>query len=332
MTPIIALPPVGENLYSCLCVCGNAGTIQDVVVYVCADDLTEAGNACHSACVAQSCDLAQTPPGPDVIDYEGCSTGSEEQAYKAAGGIPNSSEASLDYPNVSHATLTYFGHGPTTIEVGGDVKFTGGCESGTCPISFNLMYFTPDDFTITDTNNTQIQVTDVYILNDGEMAGSQTDTLFTIPSTQVRLLVNGYMNTVKQSLVFSPAQDVSGYYVPSTGEFSLSAHFFSGTDLDLELDLEGAATSRPPVAHAGSPQQATANAVTGTARVTLNGSGSSDLDGDLVEIAWFEGSTYLGSGTTLGVYFGVGAHTVTAVAIDATDKWNSADTTVTVVP
>ncbi|APR88423.1 hypothetical protein A7982_13772 [Minicystis rosea] len=282
-------------------------------------------------------DVCETQYGCAAIDsyveeyeYESCTTGSEGRGYKVAGGVPNSSEASLNASR-SLATLTYWGHGPTTIAVGGDVKFTGGCERGTCPISFNLMYFTPANFTITEIDDTQIQVTDVFILNDGEVAGRQTDGLFTIPSAQVRLLVNGYVNGLKQSLVFSPAQDVSGVYVPSTGRFGLSAHFSSGTNLDLQLDLEGAATSRPPVADAGPPREVTADTATETATVTLDGSGSSDLDGDLVEIAWFEGGTYLGSGTTVGATFGVGRHTVTAVAIDAADKSNSADTTVTVV-
>jgi hypothetical protein len=330
--PITPAVNAGSNLYVCDCFCGfDSEGVQPII---CADDAYEAESVCSGQCNAVGCTLGGAIL--DVIDYEGCygggggSGGAEGAGYKVAGGIPNSSEASLSL-TASHATLSYFGHGPTTIGVGGDVMFTGGCERDTCPISFNLMYFTPDDFAITEIDNTQIQVTDVFILNDGDIDGLQTDGLFTIPRTQIRLLVNGYMNGLKQSIVFSPAQDVSGVYVPSTGQFRLSAHFSSGTSLDLQLDLQGTATSRPPVADAGPPQEVTADSSTQTARVTLDGSGSSDLDGDLVEIAWFEGSAYLGSGTTVSATFGVGAHTVRAVAFDAAGKSNSADTTVTVL-
>lgn len=63
----------------------------------------------------------------------------------------------------------------------------------------------------------------------------------------------------------------------------------------------------------------------------LDGTGSSDLDNDLTEIAWYEGTTYLGS-IAPTVNFSTGVHHVTAYAIDATQKWTSAKMKVIVLP
>ena len=103
------------------------------------------------------------------------------------------------------------------------------------------MHFTPDNFSITAPDNSLITVTEAFILNDGVMATTQSDTWFTIPARQVRLIVNGYVNGVEQSAMFVPPpdQDVSGFYVPSTGEFGLSAHLQQEGWLDLEFNLRG---------------------------------------------------------------------------------------------
>jgi hypothetical protein len=57
-----------------------------------------------------------------------------------------------------------------------------------------------------------------------------------------------------------------------------------------------------------------------------------DVEDEVVGIHWYEGSSYLGSGTTLGVSFPIGDHTVTAVPFDGSSKWSQADTTVRVLP
>jgi len=318
----------GSDRWQCACLCGNASVSKQEVVEVCADDDFEALEACNEGCLAiGTCIFTGTKA---KLDENYCpATGGEP--YSLSGGVPNSSEASFGSGNF--ATVTYLGQPSMTVDVVGDVSFTGGCETGTCPIVFNRMYFATDDFSVTAPDNTTISVSDVFILNNGLIAGTQTNSDFTIPSSQVSLIVNGYANAAQYSLVFfpDPSQGVSGFYEPSSGKFNLSAHFFQGGGLlDLEFELEGEATSRPPVANAGPPQTVFADPVTETAEVTLDGSGSSDLDNDLEKIHWYEGTTYLGSGTDLEVEFGVGTHTVTAVAIDATDKYHTADTTVTV--
>lgn len=318
----------GSTEYICSCVVGdNNGGLQQQPYfgYICAD----AGNAA-STCVGMCSNHGGamtdvSPGGPDMCP----SGGTGGQGYRLSGAEPNSSQANVD-SIVSLATVTYNGQ-QQAVQVGGNVAFTGGCERTSCAISFNQMYFTAANFSVRDVTGSVINVTSVHILNDGAMAGTQSANHFVIPSAQIQLLVNGYTNGVHRTAVFSPAsgQDLSGDYIPSTGSFALSGHFYSSTE-DLQLNLHGVATRRPPVANAGPSQGVTARSTTGTATVTLDGRGSSDLDNNLVEIRWYEGSTYLGSGTTLAVNFGVGTHTVTAEAIDATHMWNYANTMVTV--
>src|SRR5262249_13546454 len=56
--------------------------------------------------------------------------------------------------------------------------------------------------------------------------------------------------------------------------------------------------------------------------------GSSDPDGDLDHVSWYQGITYLGTGFTLSYTFTPGVYTVTAVAVDRAGKTSSATTTV----
>jgi hypothetical protein len=258
-----------------------------------------------------------------------CASG-QSDGQQLGGGVSNASVAILDHAT-SLATISYSNSLPQTVHVSGDVMFTGGCERVSCGISFNYMVFTPDNFTLTYARTTT-QVTSIVVANDGVMVGSELANYFSIPSTQIKVLVNAVTNGVHQTLEYVPAQNLSGYYSPSTAEFRLSGHFYStsGTAADLQLDLHGEATSRPPVANAGADLRAYADLL-GGATVTLNGSGSYDLDNDLAEIRWYEGRTYLGSGTTKAVRFSRGTHTVTAEAIDTMGKWSKDTATVTIM-
>ena len=323
-------PPAGPDLYTCTARCQDGtgpdylkssdGYCSDSANYQsdCTQLLTNGGTACNTYTYV-------------LVQAGGC-PGGTAQGYGLSGGVHNSSEASLDYDE-SFATLSYNGQPEMILHVSGDVKFTGGCERVSCGISFNHMRFTTDDFSVT-VSGTVYQVTDILILNDGVMAGSQAANSFSIPSAQVKMVVNADKDGVHHVLEYTPVsgQNLTGFYRPSTGEFRLSGHFYStsGTASDLQLDLHGTAWSRPPVANAGPDQTVVRNPLTNLASLTLNGSGSSDLDSDLMEIRWYEGSTYLGSGTTKAVTLGLGTHTVTAMAIDATGKSSTDTVTVTV--
>src|SRR5262249_20558324 len=72
--------------------------------------------------------------------------------------------------------------------------------------------------------------------------------------------------------------------------------------------------NHPPVANAGPDQ--TVGATDATALATVDGSGSSDPDGDALSFAWFEGSTPLGTTARLTIPLAIGAHTLTLQVTD----------------
>jgi uncharacterized repeat protein (TIGR01451 family) len=73
--------------------------------------------------------------------------------------------------------------------------------------------------------------------------------------------------------------------------------------------------NKPPVANAGT--DITAECVNGQASVTLDGSASTDPDGDTpLTYEWKEGATVLGTGQTLGVTLATGSHTITLKVTD----------------
>ncbi len=102
----------------------------------------------------------------------------------------------------------------------------------------------------------------------------------------------------------------------------------------IDSDETGSATTsvdfsiykRPPEAHAGLDQ----TVMVGT-KVSLDGSGSSDPDDDIVSYDWYEGSTFLGSGKIIKYTFPLGNHKVRLVVTDSFGQTDSDEATVTVV-
>ena len=84
--------------------------------------------------------------------------------------------------------------------------------------------------------------------------------------------------------------------------------------------------NQPPVADAG-PDQVVPCLETSVV-VTLDGSRSSDPDGDTLQFQWFEGGASLGTGTTLSHSLALGSHLVTLRVTDPDGA--SADDTVTI--
>ncbi len=319
-------PPYGSGgqVWNCGCACPDA--FQDFEAKVCGNDAYQASGNCVGRCSQSGCFKAYVH-GP--TGESGCG-GIEGQGLWSGPG-PKSSEVKLD-PENSFADVTLWGE-PATVRMGGEASFTGGCETGRCSIDFQHIYLAPGDFSLRGPEGTEIVVKDLTLLNSGVIAGTQVDGVFAIPSEQLSLLVNGNVNGASRSyqLTLDRGQEFSGFYVPSTGKFGITARFLDeGESIELALDIRGRATARPPVADAGRPQEVVADRGSGAARVTLDGSASIDFDDDLAEIQWFEGDRRLGSGARLDVELGVGRHTLTAMAIDATEKIDTADTDVTV--
>lgn len=74
------------------------------------------------------------------------------------------------------------------------------------------------------------------------------------------------------------------------------------------------ADNSPPVARAGSDQ--TLECAGSQTPVTLNGTASSDPDGDALTYQWSEGAVTLGTGSTLNVNLPMGSHAITLTVTD----------------
>ncbi|MET0648928.1 MAG: HYR domain-containing protein [Pyrinomonadaceae bacterium] len=91
-----------------------------------------------------------------------------------------------------------------------------------------------------------------------------------------------------------------------------------------------AGCNRPPVADAGQDQ--TVECSNGQASVTLDGSGSTDPDGDTpLTYEWKEGATLLGTGQTINVSLPTGSHTITLTVTDPSGDSSQDTVTINVV-
>ena len=87
-------------------------------------------------------------------------------------------------------------------------------------------------------------------------------------------------------------------------------------------------TNLPPVANAGADQTLPAAGPGGTS-VTLNGSASTDPDGDALTFVWTEGGTFVGKSAVVSLTASIGTHTYTLTVTDAGGLSSSAVTHVT---
>ncbi len=86
--------------------------------------------------------------------------------------------------------------------------------------------------------------------------------------------------------------------------------------------------NQPPVADAGADQTVADSDGDGVESVTLDGSGSSDADGNIVSYVWTQGATQIATGQNPAVNLSTGTHSITLTVTD--DDGASAVDTVTV--
>ena len=96
----------------------------------------------------------------------------------------------------------------------------------------------------------------------------------------------------------------------------------------IVVNLDATGGNVPPVASAGSDQVVIDSDNTGTEDVTLDGSGSFDPDGSIVNYEWTEGTTLVATGVTPIVALGVGEHTL---VLTVTDNQGATDTDVVII-
>lgn len=87
--------------------------------------------------------------------------------------------------------------------------------------------------------------------------------------------------------------------------------------------------NKPPVANAGADQTLDRTSASGVT-VSLDGSASSDPDGNIVEYKWTEGPNTLGTTATLSVNLALGSHNITLTVKDNKGATHSDDVVITV--
>ncbi len=104
----------------------------------------------------------------------------------------------------------------------------------------------------------------------------------------------------------------------------------TGTD-DVVITVVSAGGNLPPIADAGPNQPVEDANDNGSELVTLDGSGSTDLDGTIANWSWSVGGAEIGTGETLNTTFDVGINTVTLTVTDDEGATDTDDVIITVV-
>jgi hypothetical protein len=129
--------------------------------------------------------------------------------------------------------------------------------------------------------------------------------------------------------------DLNTLLPPSSGWLLAGAFYINDTDQVVGFGFHngefcwylltiGTSANQPPVANAGPNQTVECGSLT-----RLDGSASSDPDGDPLTFEWREGTMVLGYGAVLSVDLGLGTHTLTLTVKDSHEA--ASDATLTVV-
>ncbi|WP_412061134.1 immunoglobulin-like domain-containing protein [Rubrivirga sp. IMCC45206] len=120
---------------------------------------------------------------------------------------------------------------------------------------------------------------------------------------------------------------IGSAYSPNSGGFILGCT--SGRIGDIQLVLSTTSVNAPPVADAGADQTIEATSPLGT-EVTLDASGSSDPDGDVLTYSWALGGTELSNQVAAQLSLPLGTSTLTLTVTDPSGESDTDEVVVTV--
>jgi hypothetical protein len=134
---------------------------------------------------------------------------------------------------------------------------------------------------------------------------------------------HGTLTGTAPNLTYTLARDFNG-----PDSFTFQANDGQADSNLATVSLNVNPVNDAPIANAGLDQIVDATGL--TTSVTLDGSASTDVDGDPLAYAWAEAGSPLGTGARLTVPFSPGAHTLTLTVTDPTGASGTDDVVVTV--
>ena len=164
----------------------------------------------------------------------------------------------------------------------------------------------------------------------GLSTGGDAVNLFDAAGRRVTGVVFGSSST---GFTFDNAAGIGRRTLPLPAISTLSVVQVNGAFLSatgLETGSPGRSfLNRPPVANAGADQPTVEATGPGGALVTLNGTGSSDPEGDSLTYSWTEGGSSVASGAAPSIALTLGSHTLTLTVDDG--RASASDTVLIVV-
>ena len=204
---------------------------------------------------------------------------------------------------------------------------TNGSPAAKCTVATVLVNVTPVN-DAPDAVNDSATVAEDSGANAIDVLANDSFTPDAGETLSISATTNGAHGTVTitgggTGLTYTPDAD---YFGPDSFTYTISDGN-GGTDT-ATVTINVTAVNDPPVANAGPDQIAEC---TGGA-VTLNGTGSSDIDpNDTLSYVWTEGANTLGTSATINVNLSVGVHTITLTVKDSAGASSQDTVMITVV-
>jgi DNA/RNA endonuclease G (NUC1) len=192
------------------------------------------------------------------------------------------------------------------------------CSNGT--VNITIISVNDDPVAVNDsaTTNEDTPVTIDVVANDTDSDGG-TPALDSVSNP-----TNGSVSITNGKAVFSPDPNFHG-----VGGFSYVVSDGQGGTATGNVSVTINPVNDNPVANAGTDQ--TLECGGGLTTVTLNGSLSSDVDGDTLSYQWREGATVLGTGAILNTPLAFGQHTITLKVTDSSGGFSEDTVSIQIV-
>ena len=153
-------------------------------------------------------------------------------------------------------------------------------------------------------------------VEDSDNSGSEAVTLDGSASSDPENGALRYIWTAT-GLTIPEGQTVTFDFPVGTTEVTLTVIDPEGADATDTVSITvNAAANQPPISNAGLDQTVSDADNSGSEAVTLDGSGSSDVDGTITSYSWNEGGSEIATGVNPTVNLSVGTHNITLIISD----------------